>query len=167
MEVLFEKIMPIIINGKITKYDISNFGKVFNRKTGKLIKPHFDGKYLTARLSINGKVRGYKIHRLVANAFIEKIEGKEYVNHIDGNKLNNYEDNLEWVTASENSIHAVLNGLKPNTVKTNISTVISICEMIRDGYKTKEISEKLSVSKFTIKNIKNKIAWRYISDAYF
>jgi hypothetical protein len=38
-------------------------------------------------------------------AFCTKIDGKEYVNHIDGNPRNNRADNLEWVTNSENALH--------------------------------------------------------------
>lgn len=49
-------------------------------------------------------------HRAVAEAFLPKVEGKEYVNHKDGDRLNNYASNLEWVTASENTTHAYERG---------------------------------------------------------
>lgn len=52
-----------------------------------------------------------KIHRLVAETFILNPLGKPCVNHIDGNKLNNNVNNLEWVTISENTMHAYKNGL--------------------------------------------------------
>jgi len=58
-------------------------------------------------ISINRKT--YKLHRLVAN--------KEFVNHKDGNKLNNSLDNLEWATCPENNIHAIENGLSNSTKK--------------------------------------------------
>ena len=61
-----------------------------------------------------------QLHRVVAFLFIDKVEGKNFVNHIDGNKDNNCSDNLEWVTKSENTKHAHDNGLiKKNSRKVN------------------------------------------------
>lgn len=54
----------------------------------------------------SGKRSFFSIHKLVAIAFIEKPDGRNYVNHRDGNPKNNSADNLEWVTAKENSIHS-------------------------------------------------------------
>lgn len=70
--------------------------------------------YLYCHLSVNGAHKTVKPHRLVAEHFIENNESKPEVNHIDGNKLNNNKENLEWVTSSENKIHALNLGLKKN-----------------------------------------------------
>lgn len=59
--------------------------------------------------------RNVQYHRIIASLFCEKIPGKNYVNHIDGNKLNNNASNLEWVTKSENTKHSYRLGMQRST----------------------------------------------------
>lgn len=99
------------------KYQVSNLGRIKSlpRNTKnqfaykEIIKKQMTDKDGYAIVGLDKKM--YKVHRLVANAFIPKISGKEIINHKDGNKQNNIVDNLEWCTNQENIIHAVKTGL--------------------------------------------------------
>ena len=100
-------------------YEVSNFGNVRSvsrnvmyedgrvyRYRGTRIKQHNDGRgYPMVSFNVNGKKSSVRVHRMVAETFIDKPYSKEplEVNHIDGNKENNRIDNLEWVTSSENT----------------------------------------------------------------
>lgn len=90
-------------------YEISDQGRVARVDKGKRheIKVQIDTRngYCYAHLAKNGKVKAHRVHRLVAEHFIEKKEGANQVNHKDGDKTNNTYSNLEWVTPSENQIH--------------------------------------------------------------
>jgi hypothetical protein len=109
------------IEGYENLYQISNYGKVKSlshiNNLGKLrpecmLKDRYtDRGYNTAVLYNNGKRNTFKVHRLVAKAFIKNILNKPHINHIDGNKSNNFVLNLEWVTISENQKHAFKIGL--------------------------------------------------------
>lgn len=93
-------------------YQVSNLGNVKSlnyKKKGisKELKPVlYFGKYKSVSLFKNQIKKVFLVHRLVAITFIPNNEDKPFVNHKDGNKLNNIVENLEWVTNSENQIHA-------------------------------------------------------------
>lgn len=100
----------IKINNISTSYFITEDGKCYNQNTGKYLKGQVGSKngYLSYNLTLpDGTKKRYYAHRLVAETFLENIENKPQVNHIDGNKLNNNVDNLEWVTQKENQQHAI------------------------------------------------------------
>ena len=103
-------------------YQVSSLGNVKSKKKWnghkyitdeKILKPSMSTTgYYKVKLSNGKPKRDLKIHRLVAEAFINNDLSKPFVNHKDGNKLNNCIDNLEWCTASENVKHAIETGLK-------------------------------------------------------
>ena len=94
-------------------YEISSLGKIRNLQ-GKVLKTYIQNSgYEQIKINYQGLHIHKSIHRLVAEAFIPNPLNKEYVNHIDGNKLNNTVDNLEWCTNSENILHARKTGLNP------------------------------------------------------
>lgn len=93
-------------NGKETRYSISDDGKVRNDETGKELKGTFKScEYHKVSLTIEGKIKCYMVHRLVAEVFIPNPDNLPVVHHIDGNKLNNHVSNLQWVTEKENAKH--------------------------------------------------------------
>lgn len=93
-------------------YQISNFGYVKSIKSNTILKGILDKRgYTCICLYKKGVRHFFRIHRLVAIAYIENPLKKSQVNHIDGNKQNNVSDNLEWATCQENIIHANQNGL--------------------------------------------------------
>lgn len=96
-----------IINN-FSNYEISTKGRVRNLKTQYILKGRKSKSgYLQVSIKndIDGKFKNQYIHRLVAIHFIENPDNKREVNHIDGNKLNNILENLEWCTSSENQKH--------------------------------------------------------------
>lgn len=94
-------------------YKISEYGDILNVKTGKLRKLRSNVKhgYIDVDLYKDGKVYYKRVNRLVAEAFLDKPEGKDIVMHIDNNKLNNHYTNLKWGTISENTKQAYNDGL--------------------------------------------------------
>lgn len=101
-------------------------GRNITIKSRNLLLATKDNGYLIATLSIHGKHRSHYVHRLVANAFIENPENKGEVNHMDGNKKNNRQDNLEWNTRLQNTTHAYETGLNsgpPPPIKRSVAKI--------------------------------------------
>jgi hypothetical protein len=87
-------------------YAVDQEGNVKSPRN-KLLKAGTKGNYKCIQVSIEGAPKWQYVHRLVAGAFIPNPNNKPYVNHIDGNKMNNTSSNLEWVTHKENMEHYI------------------------------------------------------------
>ena len=139
--------------------NVKSLPKVRRNGTGtyiqkeRLLKPsNTSTGYKKVELCKDGKRKGFKVHRLVAIAFIPNPDNKPEVNHIDGNKINNNIDNLEWVTSSENSIHAYETGLNPNKKELDEKEIIYMyCEL---NMTMQEIAKHFNVP---IKSIKRRL----------
>ena len=99
-------------------YEINKIGQVRNKKTKRILKPSISNKgYYLITLSNNSNSHTYTVHKLVMEHFNRCAFDNEVIDHIDGNKLNNNIDNLEYVTQKENVIRAWKNNLCENTRK--------------------------------------------------
>ncbi|WOE29733.1 NUMOD4 motif-containing HNH endonuclease [Acinetobacter towneri] len=166
------------ISGFEGLYEISNQGRVKSlaRPTNNPIRPFiFEsilkprvGKtgYLYLTLYKNGKQTTHKVHRLVASAFCDNQLSKPHVNHKNGNKLDNNAANLEWVTPSENSLHAIETGLyaPPSGELSSVSTITNkqadeIRHLILQDVSLKDISCKLKIPKHIVNSVRSGGAW--------
>jgi len=106
------------IDGYDGTYQVSDDGQVRNVKTGLTLKQQKTKfGYLAVKLFSHNKGKEYKVHRLVATAFIENPHNKPQVNHIDCDRTNNDVTNLEWVTNKENSQWSIRLGRRVMTEK--------------------------------------------------
>jgi hypothetical protein len=83
-------------------YEISDHGNVRNKKTGRILALYIARGYCQIKLYTDKKTKHFTIHRLVALTFLENLDNKKEVDHMNNNKLDNNLTNLRWVTKSEN-----------------------------------------------------------------
>lgn len=168
------------IEGYEDAYKVSNIGRVLScdrKKTnGKTIRSRImktpvagDGYNIVMLTDYGGLRKYFRVSRLVASAFVHNPGNKPYVNHIDGNKLNDTEDNLEWCTAKENTKHALVTGLiiKPrgenhHQSKLSNNNVVQIRQLLAEGISLIKTAEMFEVSPACIWMIKKNINWKYL-----
>lgn len=143
---------------------VSNYGKVWSKRTNKQLRTtSTENGYEVFVSRFNGRKSKsilFRVHRLVAIAFVENKHNKPYVNHIDGNKKNNYYKNLEWCTTRENIIHAI----EKKLIKTKISKkdVGKIRKAIREGRTQHSIALEYGVDERAISAIKTNKSWGWV-----
>lgn len=155
----------IFIDNIDFNYEISDKGNVRNINTKRIIKPYIRNNYYCVGLN---KIKNYKysIHTLVATMFIDNPNNCNVVNHIDGNKLNNNVDNLEWCTHKENTAHALDNNMiklhrkKVKQLSYDGTQLIKIYNSIRDAEKETGISNK-QISKVCRKKMPTAHGYRW------
>lgn len=160
-------------------YQVSNLGRVKSLerpvsyyrngnlvqaiKPERMLKPTADKDgYMRVILFADGKKVGRGIHRLVAESFIKNINGNEFVNHKDGVKNNNNVSNLEWVTAKENTMHALKSKLR--SVKVTNEVRSKIMYMRDDGFTYAQISRYFKLNSGYVWRVVNEpvAEWRLV-----
>lgn len=171
-------------------YKINKKGEIFSCKTKIALfgknhqiigtKSILTKKYRSIKSSKNSK--GYwlvalggktkMIHRLVAETFIKKVEGKNLVCHKDGNPNHNNVENLYWGDIKDNFKDAIkhgkLYGLKCKgeshpAHKLTEDNVIEIKKLCKQGIPPKEIAERFGISQATVSDLKLSKRWKYLS----
>jgi hypothetical protein len=156
---------------KDTNYYITKDGQVFNKRSKgyrQVVLGIGKDGYNKVGLFSNGERTWYRVHRLVAECYLPNPNGYLQVNHINGIKTDNRLENLEWVSHSQNIIHAYKNNLIPTGEKSGKSKLTeNQVEFIRKNYKyksneynSKTLAEMFDVCHGTVlKIVKNKL-WK-------
>lgn len=150
------------IIGYEEQYLISNYGKVKNIKTGRILKKRIDKKgYCHYALYKNKKTKEFKAHRLVAIHFISNPKNFSQVNHKDNNKLNNYVYNLEWC---DNQYNCYYSHAKKIVQIDKNNVIIKIWNSLKEASSFYNISHS-SISACLNKRVKTCLGykWKYYS----
>lgn len=155
------------------RYLVSNMGRLLTTgyrgsKRCTIMKPAKDANgYYRTMMLLNGKLKTVKLHRVVAQAWIENTLNKLQVNHINFERDDNRVSNLEWATPSENALHSYNNGRikkpictnfvkgsKVGTAKLNEEQVKEIRQKFKPRIYTREmLAKEYGVSHHTIKDV--------------
>ena len=155
-------------------YQVSNLGRVknlnnYHSKKETFVKPYKSPRgYLKISLSKNRTRKYFLAHRLVAFAFIENVENKPFINHINGIKDDNRVENLEWCTNEENKNHALNNNLyklldNHSRAILNVEKVKQIKIILRTQKRTvRSIAKEYGVKEGVIHAIKQNKSWKNV-----
>ena len=164
------------IAGHYGRYEVSTLGRIRRRsfmdKRGVLhaargLATSCGNGYATAYVGVDGIRAGILVHRAMALAFVPNPNNLPHVNHIDGNKRNNELSNLEWVTQSENTLHAKRIGLWRQKL-----TEDAVREIRRDfvkaptngvkGGNSRELARRFGVTREQVLNVVTRRQWPWL-----
>lgn len=148
----------IYSNGRIHKYD------------EKILKLNNSNGYRSVSLILDKTKQTHMCHILVGTHFIPNPENKPFINHIDGDRSNNYFLNLEWSTNSENQLHAynilgrkAVNGELNGQSKLTTRDIIQIRHLYSQGNTLREIGIIYNVCQESIRKIVRSKTWKHIN----
>jgi hypothetical protein len=156
------------IQGYESKYAITDDGNIFSYHKGDIVNPVINSRgYYIVPLYKDGKRKNVRIHRLIAIHFIPNQNKLPEVNHIDGNKLNNRPDNLEWCTRSENMQHAYSTGLarvgedhcNAKLTQAGVDYCRQVCVKRHPEFGVKALARQFGVSPMNISYVINGHTW--------
>lgn len=167
---IVEEFRPVV--GYEGHYEVSNFGKIISLKDNKRLerKPSLVGKgYLSLTVSKDGISKQFRVHRLVAIAFIPNPNNLPEVNHKNRIKTDNHINNLEWCTSKENTLHWVRSGANfskgSEHHKTNLTDEI-VLNIRHDfdnlNFNYTQLSKKYHVGLFAIRLIISNKSWKHL-----
>ena len=167
----YEGVYQVSNDGQVKSLKrIVDYGHLKVTRNERLLKIITDKDgYKIVGLNKDAKQRLFKVHRLVAMAFIPNPEALPLVNHINGVKDDNRPENLEWATNAQNIQHAYDNGLakavsgeKCGASKFSENDIKTMRELAEKGMMHKDIAKKFGVRKRGIHNIITRKSWKQV-----
>lgn len=140
-------------------FEINELGDVRNISTNHIYKKSINQRgyyFITLPMGGRGKVKGIKVHKAVAETFIPNPDNLPFVDHIDENKLNCRLENLQWITAKDNTNKHWKHMLQFDSYCNNRKLTKSDVDIIRANkdVPNKELAKQFNVSTTTVSNIK-------------
>jgi len=165
------------IEGYNGKYQVSNFGRIksiipWNGTNERILFQQNLHGYYRVGLYLNKKNKHSSVHRLVGQAFIPNADNLPYINHKNGHTLENFVENLEWVTPQQNIQHAFRTGLydlekrkgERNPQSKLTEEKVREIRQVYDGKENnyKNLGKKYDVSSVLIRYVVKNMYWKHV-----